>query len=527
MRRSVLAATSLSALCLLAGIAGGELQLPTLIADNMVLQRNAPVTIWGRATPGQKVTVTLDKQTPRSATADAQGRWAVQLAPMKAGGPFEMTVAAADDTRTIRNVLVGEVWVCSGQSNMAFSVRSAGNGAEAIAAADHPRIRLFTVFRRAALEPQERVGGRWDVCSPKTVGRFSAVGYFFGRDLHEALGVPVGLIHGAVGGTAAERWTSLPALAALPGYKRVIRQRAERLERKDELTAAYERKLAAWQKAAAAARAAGEKPPPRRPYRPNLSMGLADLYNGMIAPLVRYRIAGVIWYQGEANARHHRIARAYRRLFAALIGDWRGRWGYELPFLFVQLSSYQRRAAVPTDPAWAHLREAQRMTLSVPKTAMAVSVDVGDGGIHPRNKKDVGARLALAARAVVYGEDIVYRGPVYRSMKLEGGKVRLTFASVGGGLVARGGRLTGFAVAGSDKRFVWAEAKIDGDDVVVWSDEVPDPAAVRYAWAMNPACSLYNQEGLAASPFRTDDWPPLPRPGPPRPRPTPTSKPTR
>jgi sialate O-acetylesterase len=450
------------------------LKLHGLFRDNMVLQCDAPVPVWGTAEPGQSVAVQLGSQ-KKSAVADAGGRWKVVLDPLKAGGPVEMSVSAKESV-TIRNVLIGEVWLCSGQSNMGWSVRLSLNPDQEIAAANYPKIRLFSVPRREAETPQTDVEGTWQECTPKTVSTFSAAAYFFGRDLQRALNVPIGLIHSSVGATRAQAWTSRPVLEGNPQFKEVFTQ--------------HEREKVAYDKAATK--------PGVVPVAPS------SLYNGMIAPLVPVAIRGAIWYQGEGNVGS---PWTHRTLFPALIKNWRDAWGSEFPFLYVQLAGHLARKEQPVESYWAMLRESQRLTLSVPKTAMATAVDIGDAeDIHPKNKQEVGRRLALAAEATVYGKDLVYSGPLYDSMKVEGDKIRLAFKHVGGGLVAKGESLGGFAIAGPDRKFVWAKAKIDGASVLVWSEQVPKPSIVQYAWADNPECSLYNKEGLPAIPFMTDKY---------------------
>ena len=476
-----------------------------LFSDNMVLQRNAEVAVWGAADPGEAVTVTLGGQVVRD-TADTEGRWKVTLRTAEAGGPVELIIAGTN-TITLKNVMIGEVWLCSGQSNMNWRLAAAKDAKAEIEAANHPNIRLFTVRSKAAPEPYAKAPGKWLVCDPKSARWFSAVGYFFGRDLHAAIKAPVGLIHSSWGGTAAELWTSREGLESDESLKPLLKVKAERLARYEAARAAYPEKVAAWEKAVAEAKAAGKKPP-RKPRIPLSGLYPTALYNGMIHPLIQFRIAGAIWYQGESNARGVAGAKQYATLFPTMICDWRAKWGAEFPFLFVQLANYRARRPQPGDSAWARLREAQLKTLAVPRTGMAVIIDIGEtGNIHPKNKQDVGKRLALAARAVAYGEkDLVCSGPIYESMKVEDGAIRLTFTHVGGGLVAKGDHLVGFAVAGEDRKFVWADARIDGDTVVVSSPSVAKPVAVRYAWADNPDCNLYNQEDLPASPFRTDDW---------------------
>ncbi len=490
--------------------ASAEVRLPALFGDNMVLQRDVKVPVWGAAEPGERVTVRFVGRKV-STTADKKGNWMVRLKPLVAvRGPADMTVSGTN-TIKIRNVLVGEVWLCSGQSNMAWTVRQSADARKEIANADYLQIRLFRARRAMSDTPQRDVQANWAVCSPKTVGGFSAVGYHFGRDIHKALNVPVGLIDSTWGGTPIEAWISAPALKAEPEFKVKANYWKQRMESYDLQVAREEhnKRLAEWKIKSAEAEAAGEDPPykPRflhlhdHPNRP------ARIYNGMIAPLIPCAIKGVIWYQGESNTG---CAYLYRTLFPALIRDWRKRWGQgDFPFLYVQLAGCRKPQTRPAENSrWAELREAQLMTLSLPMTAMASSVDIGDAGLHPRNKKVVGRRLALAARAVAYGKKIVYSGPIYQSMKVEAGKVRLKFKHVGGGLAAKGGGLLkGFAITGPDKKFVWANVKIDGDTVVVWSDDVAGPIAVRYAWANYPIGNLCNAEGLPASPFRTDDWP--------------------
>jgi len=479
-----------------------------LFSDHMVLQRDAAVPVWGTAQPGEEVTVTVADRTAKTKT-DGQGRWQVKLEPLPAGGPHEMTIKG-QNTITLNDVLVGEVWVCSGQSNMAFPMERALKAEEEIAAANYPKIRLLDVPRRPADEPQTDVGKQWQICSPETVKDFTAVGYFFGRELYKTLNVPIGLIDSAVGGTPAEAWTPRAALKADPDYQPIF-------ERWDQQFAQAE---AAEQKAADAAKKknAGNRPTGKGADKTasrlaNLRMANqrpSVLYNGMIHPLIPYAIRGAIWYQGEGNAKR---AYQYRKLFPTMIRQWRSAWGQgDFPFLFVQLASYQSSQTEPFKSAWAELREAQSMTLSLPNTAMAVTIDIGESkDIHPRNKQDVGKRLALGARALVSGAQRPYSGPVYESMSVEGNKIRGRFSHTDDGLAARGGgALKGFAVAGEDQQFVEAQAVIDGDAVVVHSDQVSRPVAVRYAWADDvPDASLVNGAGLPASPFRTDDWPGL------------------
>jgi len=487
-------------------LASADVKLPALVGNDMVLQQAQPLKIWGWADPAEKVTVTLCGQTAE-ATADGQGQWLVTLQPLQAGGPFDMTITGKN-TLTLKNILVGEVWVCSGQSNMAMTTGGVKNAAEEIAAADFPNIRLFTVARVTAQEHQPDTKGQWRACSPQTVGGFSAVGYFFGRDLHKELKVPVGLIDSSWGGTLAEAWTTVPTLKADPDYEGQFKAWEKYLADYPAAMEKYNVAVEEWKKAVAAAKAEG-KPLPRAPGAPNGPDNPnrpGNLYGGMIAPLVNFAIRGAIWYQGESNAGR---AYVYRKLLPTMIGDWRKAWGLEFPFYIVQLANFMARKYEPADSAWAELREAQAMTAKLPGNGMAVIIDVGEAAdIHPRDKQTVGHRLAVIALARAYGKSVSYSGPEYTGMTIEGSKIRLQFTHTDGGLAARDSKfLRGFAIAGADKKFNFASAHIVGDTVVVHSRHVKQPVAVRYAWADNPRCNLYNGAGLPAIPFRTDDWP--------------------
>lgn len=634
-------------------VAHADVRLPALVSDGMVLQQKAPVRIWGWAADGERVTVTLRGQ---SATAEARGgQWAVTLKPLDAGGPFEMTIAGRNTLR-VKDVLVGEVWLCSGQSNMEFSLdRSQAAKIDIDAAAD-PMLRMFTVQRQLAAEPKQDVsGGAWQSASPESRGGFSAVGFYFGRALRAARGVPVGLIHASWGGTPAEAWTSRPALEAWGLPESAFEALGTPTRAAQQV---YERNLAAWAAAgkpqgafddpgvqgAARAWSAGrigsewramalpraweqagpdlqvdgaiwfrrevtipegwkgrdlevslgaiddadqtffngvaigaigpetpshwaaprrytvgaanvragaasvavrvwdhggdggvmgpatamwvapagadprerislagewrfkpERTRPSMPMPPGLSSQLPSvLYNGMIAPVLPYTIKGATWYQGESNTGR---AAQYRSLLAAMIRNWRADFGAgEFPFLIVQLAPYMAIQAEPQESNWALLREAQHhVTRDVPNAALAVITDVGDpADIHPTKKRPVGERLALAARKLAYGEGIVASGPTFRSAAVASGKVTVSFDNVGKGLEVRGGRLTGFAIAGADRRFVNAEAAIVGDRVVVSSPKIAAPAYVRFGWADYPVVNLWNADGLPAVPFRTD-----------------------
>ena len=477
-----------------------------LFSDNVVLQQGMPVPVWGTADEGEKVTVAFQGQTVSTQAAD--GKWSVRLAPLTAGGPAEMTISG-ENTVTVKNVLVGEVWVCSGQSNMAMTVNRTENAQEVVAQSANPKIRLFTVPRAGADEPQEDVEGQWSACEPKTVAGFSAVGYFFGKHLNQELGVPVGLINSSYGGTPAEAWTSRPVLASTPGLQVILDGFAQTVERFPEAMKRYEQAVQKWKEDAAQARKEGKpiRRRPRPPMGPNHPKRPGALYYAMICPLQPFAIRGVIWYQGEANAGR---AFQYRTLFPAMIECWRDDWGQgDFPFLFVQLAPFMAIVDEPTESAWAELREAQLLTmLNVPNTSMAVITDVGEqNDIHPKKKKPVGDRLALAARALGLGEKIEYSGPIYKGMKVAGGKAILSFDHLGGGLVAEGGELRGFTICGEDREFVNAAAKIAGDTVVVSCPKVAKPVAVRYGWANFPLGNLWNRAGLPASPFRTDKFP--------------------
>jgi sialate O-acetylesterase len=435
-----------------------------LFSDNAVLQQGMRVPVWGTADDGEKVTLKLQGQVASATAKD--GKWRVDLDPLKAGGPFELTIAGKKDTITLKNIMVGEVWIASGQSNMQMSLKQSADAKQTIAAAANPQIRLFTVPRRATPEPQSDVNGVWSESDPKTVPDFSAVAYFFGRDLQKQLKVPVGLISTNYGGTPAEAWTSQKTIKSTPALKELAK-----------------------------------RPPTTNANSPS------GLYNAMIHPLLPYAIRGAIWYQGESNAGR---AYEYRTLFPAMISDWRAAWGQgDFPFLLVQLAPFTAIVREPVESDWAELREAQLLaTQALPNVAMAVITDVGDEkDIHPKQKAPVGARLALAARAVAYGEPVEFSGPVYYQQKIDGNRIVLEFKHVGGGLVAKDGPLTGFTIAGADRKFVRAQAEIKGDTVVVSSPKVKEPLAVRFGWSNYPVVNLWNKAGLPASPFRTDDFP--------------------
>ena len=500
----------------LAAPLAADVTVANIFSDHMVLQRDMPINVWGKADPGEKVTVTLGDHTAE-ATAAAGGSWKVALQKMSSGGPLEMTVVGKNRLE-FKNILVGEVWVCSGQSNMnmpidwgVFGKWGSPESTAALSKIDDSQLRMYLVGNQVSNTPADDVAGQWKIAKGNDVLKWSAAAYFFGVELRRKLGVPIGLVKSAVGGTIIESWTRREALLeADPAIKRTIEQWDRRIAAFDE--GAFKKKLAEWQKTADKAKADGTRAPRRPAPITQRNRNPSSLYNGMIAPLVPYTMRGVIWYQGESNARG---AYAYRRLFPAMIRDWRKQWGQgDVPFLFVQLANYGAAPEQPGESQWAELREAQLMALGEPNTAMAVIIDIGDAkDIHPKNKQGVGERLSLAALKLAYGRDVAYSGPLYKAMTVDKGAVRLAFTQTGKGLVAKGGEtLKGFAIAGADKKFVWADAKINGDTVVVSSSEVAEPVAVRYAWADNPVCNLYNADGLPASPFRTDRWPGLTAP---------------
>jgi len=634
-------------LALLVGLiqpAAAELSVSKIFGEGMVLQRDTTIPIWGTAEPNQRIVVNIADHTA-TAGSDARGRWRATIQAMAAGGPYELTISAGKQSVRITDVLVGDVWICSGQSNMEWVVADSLNAEVEITAAQQPEIRHFKVPRSWAAEPEDELaGGSWERADPEHVGGFSAVGYFFARDLSRRYDVPIGLINTTWGGSRIEPWMSAESLnidatalrKIIESEEALAREVEERISGKmgalPETDRGWVNGRAVWadpgfddtgwealevpsrweehgyegmdgvvwyrttfELSAAEARSgirlglgtiddsdiswvnghevgrtalawnsprvyevspaflregrnlvavrvedtgggggiwgdpellwievAGTKRSLAGPWK--IGIGLATvnadarknqvptmLYNKMIHPLLPYPVRGFLWYQGESNA-DTEGAFVYRQLFATMIEDWRKRWGVgDLPFLWVQLANFMAAADQPGDSNWAVLRESQSAALSLPNSAQAVTIDIGNADdIHPRNKQEVGRRLALAARKIVYGEDIVFSGPTCRSHTVEDNRVAITFDHVGGGLVAGNNhqrQLKGFAIADADRHFVWAEAAIEGDRVVVWSDAVQAPVAVRYAWADNPAdANLYNQEGLPASPFRTDTW---------------------
>jgi sialate O-acetylesterase len=484
-----------------------DVKLPSVFSEHMVLQRDVKLPVWGTAAPGEEVTVTLGDQTQK-ATAGADGKWSVKLAAMPAGGPHTL-VAKGKNTVSIPDVLVGEVWFASGQSNMALTVNRADNFEKEQAAAKFPQLRMFIATGPAAREPQADCPGSWAVCSPETVGKFSAAAYFFAREVHQKLGVPVGVIHSSVGGTPIESWVRADAQHETPELKGFFEEKPAAKGSDDAVKRRYEKQLESWKKEAAAAKAAGQKAPkaPRNPAAAAARKGnVGGLFNGKIAPFIPYAIRGALWYQGEANTIPEK-APYYQYQLPLLVSDWRKLWDQEprdFPFAWVQLPNFKGAGR-----DISLVREAMLMTLRLPNTGMAITIDIGNpDNIHPTNKQDVGHRLALWALGTVFGRQVPSTsGPLPASHAVEGDHVTVTFGHADGGLVGKGGEVKGFTIAGEDKHFQPAVAKIDGEKVVVSSPEVKHPAAVRYAWENDPACNLYNGAGLPASPFRTDDWP--------------------
>lgn len=494
----------LAACLFLPHVCHAELKFSPVFGDSMVLQRDQPIHVWGWTTPGTDVTATLAGHTV-SAKSDGGGRFDVSIDALPAGGPHELTIAA-DESRTFKDVLIGEVWLCSGQSNMAWSVGQADDADLETLTANYPNIRLISVPQVAAQTPQNDFNGSWQACTPQTVKDFSAVGYFFGRQLHQTLDVPVGLIDNAWGGSAAEAWVPTDVLKADGKYD-------ELLSKWDQLAKTYDhdKAVAQWKENHEQWKQNGRKGNAPRAPRDQLQGNHrpGNLYNGVLHPVLGYTIAGSIWYQGESNSGR---AYQYRDLFPLMIQTWRDEWNQgDFPFYWVQLADFQKEVDQPSSSAWAELREAQTMTLDrLPATGQAVITDLGEAtDIHPKNKQDVAKRLARWALAKQYGFDVPYQSPTFASMTVEGGKAVVKFDHVGGGLDTFDVReLIGFTIAGEDQVFVDASAKIIAKDTIdVSADSVASPVAVRYAWADNPIANVQSAEGLPVTPFRTDDWP--------------------
>jgi sialate O-acetylesterase len=536
MRHSItrFALVAIAIVVMLGGLAPSvqaEVKLASIFADNLVLQRDTDVPVWGTATPSETVTVLFAGQ-ETSGKAGDDGRWMVKLAPMPANAePAELTAreGSGSSSVTLKNLLVGEVWLCGGQSNMALQLRDAFNAKEESAAANYPAIRFVTVPAAAHGRPTDQPArAKWHVCTPESAADFAAVAYFFGRSVHREVGVPVGLIETAIGSTGIEGWAPLEGykIATEPALQATYREVASwdpASELGKQAHAEAFAKIHAWLPQAKAALAEGKPVPPQPllPAPPKYRNGPTTIYNGTIRPLVPYAIRGAIWYQGEANPGE---GESYELNMKALVTGWRAVWGRDdFPFYYVQLANEGKAVERPDEEQnfrYVPVREAQRRSLKLPNSGMAVAIDLGeDANGHPRNKKDVGERLALWALAKTYGKDVPYSGPLYRSVQIDGDRAIISFDHVGKGLMIgdkdglepvreiKGGELKHFSIRGEDGSWRWAEAKIVGDTVVVRSERVTRPVAVRYADSMNPKGNkLYNREGLPASPFRTDGW---------------------
>lgn len=548
--------TKFTICCLLAFVcsARAEVWLPSIFGDHMVLQQGLKLPVWGKADPGEKVTVSIAGKI-NEATADADGKWQLRVDPLAMSHePLEMRVKGNGEVRVFHDVLVGDVWLCSGQSNMGLGVGASAEATEILAGANRPELRLFRVGRNVALTEQDDLPGKWVVCTPESIleggGKgFSAIAYLFGSEIQNQRKIPVGLIESAVGGTRIQCWSSLEMLQSLPALGETKKSLGEFLKFRDhidEVLQAYETERPAlekkhddwvaaqrelnekWRKQKADATAGNSSPPPQpslppEPQRPRSPKDVFSnptvLFNGMIRPLIPFGIKGVIWYQGEANT-YPKMVDEYQSLLTAMITDWRSRWQQEnFPFLLVQLPNLRNGKI-----EWATIREAQRQALTLPATGMAVTIDVGDpNNLHPPIKQPFADRLVLAARHVAYGEDLVSSGPLIQAMTIEGAKARLHFTGIGSGLTI-GARpvishqqkpeppadvLQGFEVAGPEGAFHPANATIQNNTVVVWSEKVTEPKTVRYAWAADPQpfANLYNRENLPASPFSTGQLP--------------------
>ena len=501
----------LALLLLAATSARANVSLPDVIGSGMVLQQKQKVPIWGHADPGEMVTVRFAGQS-KKATTTHDGKWLVKLDPLRATSTAQTMLISGKNTIELTNILVGEVWLVAGQSNMQRLLSETANGEAAIAAADHPHIRLFNVSRQVAFKHAPPPLATWQACSPQTVKTFSAAGYYFGVELENELHVPVGLINSSYGGSQAEAWTPVEYLLASNDLRPTVERTKIWDEERPRVRVAYDEALQKWRADADKAVAAGARPSPSpavpdalREYRI-----AASIYDGMIAPLIPFPIRGAVWYQGESNEAR---AQQYELLLPTMIKAWRDRWGEgDFPFGIVQLPNYRDAKANPADEAWSHLREAQRRTaMTTANTGLIVTIDIGEArDIHPKNKLDVGKRMARWAMADVYGRKLTKSGPVFREATFTGRKAVLKFDQAGDGLRIRDGdKLDEFAIAGVDGKWYWANARIVSKDrIEVWSEAVSQPVAVRYAFNNNPKHpNLTNETGLPAAPFRTDRWP--------------------
>ncbi|MDZ4401475.1 sialate O-acetylesterase [Prosthecobacter sp.] len=504
--------------------ARAELKLPAIIGDNMVLQQKQTNPLWGWDTPGTEVTVKFGDQS-KSAKAGADGKWTVKLDPVPANAKPATISIKGSSAKELKNVLVGEVWICSGQSNMQWSVQSSWDADLEIATAKYPNIRLITVPNLGTQEPQQDFKGAWAECSPQNVGGFSAVGFFYGRVLHNMLDVPVGLINNAWGGSAAEAWVNRGELEKDPRFKLLSEntKKNEAFLSSDAAKKQYETNLANWKKQAEEAKAAGKPFTTRAPGAPDAWLrGNArpgNIYNGALLPTIGYGIKGAIWYQGESNAGR---AYEYASLFPFMIQNWRNEWKQgDFSFYWVQLADFMAEktdAEQATASQWAELRESQTKTQSaIQNGGQAVIIDLGESNdIHPKNKRDVAERLARWALVKDYGMKLPYRSPEFKSAEFTGGKAVITLDTFGGSLrTVDVSDVKGFVICGEDKKWAWATAKITGKDKVeVSAAGVSKPVAVRYAWSDNPVCNLLTTDGLPVTPFRSDDFEMLTKPKP-------------
>lgn len=509
----------LTALLGLATSASAELKLPAIIGDNMVLQQQNANPLWGWDTPGTEVTVSFAGQT-KTAKAGADGKWTVTLDPVPANAKPSSIKFQGSTALEAKNVLVGEVWLCSGQSNMQWSVAQAWDADLEIATAKFPNIRLITVPQVGTQEPQYDFKGAWQECSPSTVADFSAVGFFYGRVLHQMLDVPIGLIDNSWGGSAAEAWVRRDLLENDPRFKTLIDGWVAR--EKDlsspEARIKHEKAMADWKVKAAEAKAAGKPFAVRAPQGPDQILAgqhrPGNLYNGVLLPVIGYGIKGNIWYQGESNASR---AWEYAQLFPFMIDHWRQEWKQgDFPFYWVQLADFKSETATPGDSDWAELRESQTKTQnSIKNGGQAVIIDLGEANdIHPKNKRDVAERVARLALANDYGVKIPFRSPEFKELVVKGNKAHVTLDTFGGTLrTVDVSEVKGFAICGEDKQWVWATATITApNQLTVHSPDVAQPVAVRYAWADNPVCNLFTTDGLPVTPFRSDDFPMITQP---------------
>ncbi|MCB1204883.1 MAG: sialate O-acetylesterase [Verrucomicrobiae bacterium] len=495
-----------------------ELKLPAIIGDHMVLQQKQANPVWGWDAPGTKITVTFAGQT-KNATAGADGKWRVTLDPVDANAEPAVLAIEGSSKRELQDVLVGEVWMCSGQSNMGFTVGGDWNAEVEALAANVPNLRLISVPQVGTQELKDDFAGKWEASTTDSCKGFTAVGYFYGKYLQEILGVPVGLIDNAWGGSAAEAWIRRETIEGDPRFKSLVdgwKQREVQLQ-SEEAKAGYEKAMANWKAAVEKAKAEG-KPAPRAPQSPEQTLSgnarPGNIFGGVVHPTLGYGIKGVIWYQGESNSSR---AWEYAELFPFMIEQWRAEWKQgDFPFYWVQLADFKSEVPDPGDSQWAELRESQTKTLALPNTGQAVIIDLGEANdIHPKNKHDVAARLVRWPLARDYGfANLEPQSPTYQSMEVAGNKAKLTFDHVGTGLrTVDVNEVKGFAVCGEDRQWKWAQARIVGaKQIEVWSDEVAAPVAVRYAWADNPVCNVLSKEGLPLTPFRTDDFPMITKP---------------